>query len=80
MKAFIAFITLLYSVTLFAQERITLLFVGELMQHQAQIDAAHTPEGSYDYQACFSLVKEQICHADLAIGNLEVTLAVRLRI
>lgn len=31
---------LLYSVTLSSQERITLLFVGDLMQHQAQIDAA----------------------------------------
>ncbi len=77
MKVLIAFIILLYSVTLSAQERITLLFAGDLMQHQAQIDAARTPEGKYDYQACFSLVKEQICHADLAIGNLEVTLAGR---
>lgn len=75
MKALIAFISLFYSVTLSAQERITLLFVGDLMQHQAQINAAHTPEGRYDYQPCFSLVKEQISHADLAIGNLEVTLA-----
>lgn len=75
MKALLAFITLLYSVTLSAQERITLLFVGDLMQHQAQIEAARTPEGKYDYTSCFSLVKEQISQADLAIGNLEVTLA-----
>lgn len=75
MKALIAFITLLYSVTLSAQERITLLFAGDLMQHQAQIDAARTSEGKYDYQSCFSLVKDQISRADLAIGNLEVTLA-----
>ena len=45
MKALVVFITLLYSVTLFAQERITLLFVGDLMQHQAQIDAARTSDG-----------------------------------
>lgn len=75
MKTLIVFMTLLYSVTLSAQERITLLFVGDLMQHQAQIDAARTPEGKYDYSPCFSLVKEQISRADLAIGNLEVTLA-----
>lgn len=75
MKTLIAFITLLYSVILSAQERITLLFVGDLMQHQAQIDAAHTPDGKYDYSPCFSLVKEQITRADIAIGNLEVTLA-----
>lgn len=74
MKTLIACITLLYSVTLSAQERITLLFVGDLMQHQAQIDAALTSDGKYDYSACFSLVKEQISQADIAIGNLEVTL------
>lgn len=74
MKTLIACITLLYSVTLSAQERITLLFVGDLMQHQAQIDAARTPDGRYDYSRCFSLVKEQISRADIAIGNLEVTL------
>lgn len=75
MKTFIACITLLYSVALSAQERITLLFVGDLMQHQAQIDAALTSGGKYDYSSCFSLVKKQISQADIAIGNLEVTLA-----
>jgi hypothetical protein len=44
------------------------------MQHQAQIDAALRSDGSYDYSHCFSLVKERLSRADLAIGNLEVTL------
>lgn len=52
----------------------SLLFVGDLMQHQAQIDAARQPDGTYDYTHCFSLVKDDISRADLAIGNLEVTL------
>ena len=55
-------------------KRLTLLFVGDLMQHQAQIDAARQPDGTYDYSHCFSLVKDDIGRADLAIGNLEVTL------
>lgn len=55
-------------------QQVSLLFVGDLMQHQAQIDAAHRPDGSYDYTRCFSLVRERIAGADLAIGNLEVTL------
>ena len=67
MKALIASIFLLYSVVLSAQKRITLLFVGDLMQHQAQIDAARTPDGKYDYSSCFALVKEQISHADIAV-------------
>ena len=57
-----------------AQEKITLLFVGDLMQHDAQIKAARTPQG-YDYSDCFKHLKEAISQADLAIGNLEVTLA-----
>ena len=74
MKALISLIFLLYSATLSSQERITLLFVGDLMQHRAQIDAARTSNGKYDYSPCFSLVKEEISRADIAIGNLEVTL------
>ena len=44
------------------------------MQHQAQIDAARKEGDTYDYSHCFSLVKDNISRADLAIGNLEVTL------
>ena len=53
--------------------RITLLFAGDLMQHQGQINAARTPAG-YDYSDCFKFVKEEISRADIAIANLEVTL------
>ena len=56
------------------KQELTLLFVGDLMQHQAQIDAARTTSG-YDYSDCFLRVKDEIEKADLAIGNLEVTLA-----
>lgn len=56
------------------QQQVNLLFVGDLMQHQAQIDAARQTDGTYDYTHCFSLVKERIARADIAIGNLEVTL------
>ncbi len=56
------------------KQQVSLLFVGDLMQHQAQIDAARTAEG-YDYTDCFLRVKEEISRADIAIGNLEVTLA-----
>ena len=66
---------LLLPLCVYAQDRqVTLLFVGDLMQHQAQIDAARRADGSYDYTHCFALVKERIQRADLAIGNLEVTL------
>lgn len=67
------FLLLLLPISLYGQQ-VRLLFVGDLMQHQAQIDAALRTDGSYDYTHCFSLVKGRIGSADLAIGNLEVTL------
>ena len=70
-------ILFLFPLGLSAQEfgRITLLFAGDLMQHQGQIDAARQWDGSYDYSPCFQYVKDEIGRADVAIANLEVTLA-----
>ena len=73
MRIFFILIIGMYSVILAAQERVTLLFVGDLMQHDAQIEAARTPHG-YDYSDCFKHVREEISAADVAIANLEVTL------
>ncbi len=74
MKRFLFFSLLFFPIlSLYPQEKITLLFAGDLMQHQAQIDAARTA-GSYDYEDCFRYVKEEIGRADIAIGNLEVTM------
>lgn len=56
-------------------DTLTLLFVGDLMQHQSQIDAALQPDGTYDYDGCFRYVRPIIENADVAIANLEVTLA-----
>lgn len=69
----------LHTSTLAAQEygRVSLLFAGDMMQHQGQIDAARQPDGSYDYAPCFAYVKEEISQADIAIANLEVTLGGR---
>ena len=56
-----------------AQETITLLFAGDLMQHAGQISAAKTPNG-YDYSSYFEALKNEISQADIAVANLEVTL------
>lgn len=72
----IFFFILILPFSLYSQEfgRISLLFVGDLMQHQGQIDAARMPDGTYDYTPCFQYVKEEVNRADLAIANFEVTL------
>lgn len=56
--------------------RLSMLFLGDVMQHDSQIaDAYDRNTGSYDYHPCFKLIKPYIEPVDLAIGNLEVTLA-----
>ncbi|MDR2682253.1 MAG: CapA family protein [Dysgonamonadaceae bacterium] len=56
----------------YAQE-LTLLFAGDAMQHQTQIDNAYRG-GIYDYSSCFKHLKAYISEADVAVVNLEVTL------
>lgn len=58
----------------FAQNEATLLFVGDLMQHSPQFMHARQPDGTFNYDICFEEVKPYIEAADIAIGNLEVTL------
>ena len=53
----------------------TLLFVGDAMQHQDQLDRARQlGGGQYDYSDCFTLIAPTIKAADYAIVNLEVPL------
>lgn len=56
--------------------RLSLLFLGDIMQHDSQIkDAYNVTTKQYDYAPCFQFVKPYIQSVDVAIGNLEVTLA-----
>lgn len=59
--------------TALTTDTLRLLFVGDMMQHQGQIDAARTTTG-YDYSSCFEYVKDEVSSVDFAIANLEVTL------
>ncbi len=47
-----------------------LVFAGDAMQHQAQLDAARR-DGGWDYSECFAGVAPWIETADLAVVNLE---------
>lgn len=53
---------------------LNLLFVGDIMGHDSQIESAEVGEGRYDYTPCFQFVEGIIESADLAVGNLELTL------
>lgn len=52
-----------------------MVFVGDIMGHGSQISSAQVIKDSlYDYEPCFELISPILERADLAIGNLEVTL------
>jgi len=55
-------------------ERFTVLAVGDLMVHGPQNTSARTANG-YDFWPCFEPVASRVSAADIAIGNLETTLA-----
>ena len=55
--------------------RISLLFAGDLMQHEDQFKFALKDDGTYDYSECFQYVKHEIESADIAVANFETTLA-----
>jgi Putative enzyme of poly-gamma-glutamate biosynthesis (capsule formation) len=78
-KRTLAFVAaLVLTVPLLAQDttRLSLLFAGDVMGHDSQIASAYNAATkSYDYTSCFQYIKPYIESADLAIGNLEVTLA-----
>lgn len=57
-------------------QQITLLFMGDIMQHMPQVEAAWDDvKACYNYDTCFSYVKPYISDADIAVANLETTLA-----
>lgn len=57
-----------------ASQEIELVFVGDAMQHIAQIENAKQPTGGYDYSKCFKHIESDIATADFATVNLETPL------
>jgi poly-gamma-glutamate capsule biosynthesis protein CapA/YwtB (metallophosphatase superfamily) len=54
---------------------ITLIFAGDIMGHDGQIASAlDDSTGTYSYDNVFRYIKPLVSDADVAIGNLEVTL------
>jgi poly-gamma-glutamate capsule biosynthesis protein CapA/YwtB (metallophosphatase superfamily) len=58
------------------KHELSLLFLGDIMGHQPQINAAYNPKTKvYEYDSMFTKVKPIFDSYDVTIGNLEVTLA-----
>lgn len=60
---------------LFRQDTVSLCFMGDMMMHSMQIETARQMDGTYSFDSYFSLIKDRIASADIAIANMEFTLA-----
>ncbi|MBP5562780.1 MAG: CapA family protein [Bacteroidales bacterium] len=56
-------------------DTLTLMFIGDVMSHMPQVDAARLPDGTYDYAPCYRFLAPYIASADICIANMEVPLA-----
>ena len=56
---------------LIPQDSAEIVFAGDAMQHQRQIDAARQKDGSLDYGTYFTALRPYIESADFAVVNLE---------
>jgi len=80
MRYFILILQLSFSLVLLAQVKdsttnLSLLFMGDIMGHDSQINSARQADGSFDYTEVFEYLRNEISEVDVAIANLEVTLA-----
>lgn len=58
--------------------RVSVMFIGDIMQHDTQIQSAFDVKtGKYNYDTCFRFIRKYFHAVDLTIGNLELTLGGR---
>lgn len=59
-------------------QEISLLFIGDFMCHQDQIDVAYNPATkTYSFDSCYNHITPMMSDADITIGNLETTLGIK---
>lgn len=59
---------------IFSRDTVTIRVLGDVMMHQNQIDIARDGD-TYDFSSYFSLIEDDIREADIAVANMEFTLA-----
>ena len=60
---------------LFSQDTLTIRVLGDIMMHSAQITNARISDSDYDFSPYFHLIEDKIKEADIAVANMEFTLA-----
>jgi len=76
-KSFLISLTVLTS-TFSEKDTLKLLFLGDIMAHQAQLDAAYRDgdkddHNSYDFSSYYEYLKKDFNEADLVCANIETT-------
>lgn len=76
MLRFFSILLLIFSISnqLPAQQKLRLIFAGDVMGHAPMVKSAAIAGGKYDYRPCFKYIKPLIEQADIAVANLELTL------
>lgn len=62
------------ALSFFAADSAEIVFAGDAMQHDRQLDAARKSDGSYDFSGYYSDLETYISSADFAVVNLETPL------
>ncbi|MBQ8421917.1 MAG: CapA family protein [Bacteroidales bacterium] len=60
---------------LYRQDTLTICFLGDVMMHTAQIENARRGPSEFDFDPYFEKIRDKIEAADIAVANLEFTLA-----
>ena len=56
-------------------DTVNVVIMGDMMMHRDQISNARTGEDTFDFSECFPKVEHLIKEADIAVANMEFTLA-----
>ena len=59
---------------LHSTDTLTICILGDIMMHSKQIEDAISADSTYEFR-CFDMIREKIHSADIAVGNMEFTLA-----
>ena len=77
MKRFLFTYFFFYILCLSAQQKLRIIFTGDIMVHGPQLKAAYRKNDTYDFSENFIYVKNIFQQADWVIGNLETTLGIK---
>jgi len=66
---------LTYAKPIYRQDTLSICILGDVMMHANQIGNARRNGSEYDFSSYFSLIGDRIKDADIAVANMEFTLA-----